>query len=402
MQSNRAVFKTPVIILALIGLLGLTGCEDQKKAAMPPPPPQVSVLELKPERVVLTTELPGRTAPYRIAEIRPQVNGLILKRLFEEGSDIQAGQVLYQIDPSTFQAALDHAQAALAKAEANLPVIKLKARRYRTLYTKGSMAKQDFDEAEAALKQSQAEIKSWQAQMKSAEIQLGHCQIKAPISGRIGRSSVTEGAIVTAYQPQALATIQQIDPIYVDLPQSTTDLLRLKRRMINGDINQGGDIHNKVKLVLEDSSTYPREGSLQFRDVTVDQSTGSVILRAVFPNPQGILLPGMFVQAILTEGVMEKGILAPQQGVSRDFRGHPVALIVDSQGKVQQKVLTLDRAIDNKWLVLSGLSAGDRLIVEGIQKVRPGMTVQATPFAPQDAAQQQAVKKSAKPTAQSN
>jgi membrane fusion protein (multidrug efflux system) len=359
----------------------------------------VSVVEVKPQKVVLTTELPGRTSPFRIAEIRPQVSGLILKRLFQEGSDIKAGQVLYQIDPATFQAALDTAEAALAKAKANLPAIQMRAERYRVLYKKGSLAKQDYDDAESALRQAQAEIKSWQAQVKTARINLGYCRVTAPISGRIGRSNVTEGAIVTAYQPVALATIQQINPIYVDLPQSTTDLLRLKRHLAKGEIENRKDNHNKVKLVLEDGSSYPEEGSLQFRDVTVDPTTGSVILRVVFPNPQGTLLPGMFVQAIIKEGVMDKGMLVPQQGVSRNFKGQPVALTVDAAGKVQQRILTLDRAQGNKWLVLSGLAAGDRVIVEGMQRVRPGMTVKTVAFAPKDAGKSKAPAKTDKPAA---
>jgi membrane fusion protein (multidrug efflux system) len=399
MRLNGAIFKYAVVLLGLFSLLWLAGCKEQKKAAGPRPTPQVSVVEVKPQKVVLTTELPGRTSPFRIAEIRPQVSGLILKRLFQEGSDIKAGQVLYQIDPATFQAALDTAEAALAKAKANLPAIQMRAERYRVLYKKGSLAKQDYDDAESALRQAQAEIKSWQAQVKTARINLGYCRVTAPISGRIGRSNVTEGAIVTAYQPVALATIQQINPIYVDLPQSTTDLLRLKRHLAKGEIENRKDNHNKVKLVLEDGSSYPEEGSLQFRDVTVDPTTGSVILRVVFPNPQGTLLPGMFVQAIIKEGVMDKGMLVPQQGVSRNFKGQPVALTVDAAGKVQQRILTLDRAQGNKWLVLSGLAAGDRVIVEGMQRVRPGMTVKTVAFAPKDAGKSKAPAKTDKPAA---
>lgn len=379
MQTNGAVFKNAVAVIILSGLVLLAGCQEEQKAGAARPAPQVSVVEVQPQQVALTTELPGRTAPYRMAEIRPQVSGLILKRLFEEGSDITAGQVLYQIDPAPFQAALDNAKAALTQAEAKLPAIKMRADRYRALFKKGSLAKQDFDDAESEYLQAKAAVESLKAQVRAAKISLDYCQVAAPISGRIGRSNVTEGAIVTAYQTQALATIQQIDPIYVDLPQSTSELLRLKRHLARGQINSEG-VHNKVKLLLDDGTVYQEQGSMQFRDVTVDPTTGSVILRAVFPNPQFILLPGMFVQAQITEGVMDGGILVPQQGVIRNFKGNPEALIVDAQGKVQQRELDLDRAIGDKWLVLKGLKAGDKVIVEGSQKVRVGMQVKAVPF----------------------
>jgi len=387
MQLNGTVhepLKYSVVLVALIGGLLLAGCERQQ-APPPSPVPEVAVATVQPRKVMLSTELPGRTSPYRIAEIRPQVSGLILKRLFTEGSDVVAGQVLYQIDPAPFQAALDNAEAALAKAEANLPPIRLRVERYRELLTDKAVSQQDYDDAAAALKQALAEIEYWKAQVKTARINLGYTKITAPISGRIGRSSVTDGAIVTAYQPVALATIQQLDPIYVDVPRSTTELQRLKRRLEDGRLKNHGTNRNKCKLILEDGTAYPLEGMLQFRDVTVDPTTGSVILRIIFPNPKGVLLPGMFVRAIIKEGVNEQAILVPQQGVSRNPKGEPLALIVDADEKVGLRMLTLDRAIGDKWLVSSGLAPGDRVIVEGLQFVRPGMPVKVVPFSENEA-----------------
>ena len=318
--------------------------------------------------------------PYRIAEIRPQVNGLIQKRLFTEGSDVKADQVLYQIDPAPFQAALDNAKAALGRAEANLPSIRSRAERYKELLADKAVSQQDYDDAAAALTQVEADIQYWKATVETARINLGYTRVTAPISGRIGKSNVTDGAIVTAYQPMALATIQQLDPIYVDVPQSTTDLLRLKSRLKDGRLKQNGTDQNKVKLILEDGTPYPLEGTLQFSDVTVDPTTGSVILRAVFPNPEGVLLPGMFVRAVIKEGVNEQAILIPQQGVSRDPKGNPFALIVDAESKAGLRMLTLDRAIGDKWLVSSGLAPGDRVIVEGLQDAAARYGGEGCPF----------------------
>ncbi|MBW1789630.1 MAG: efflux RND transporter periplasmic adaptor subunit [Deltaproteobacteria bacterium] len=358
--------------------VGGSGCQQQ--APPPPPIPEVATVTVHPQGVVLTTELPGRTAPFRIAEIRPQVSGLIQKRLFTEGSDIKAGQGLYQIDPAPFQAALDNAMAALGRAEANLPAIRLRAERYREVLTDKAVSQQDYDDAAAALKQAQAEIEYGKAAVETARINLGYCHVIAPISGRIGRSNVTDGAIVTAYQPMALTSIQQLDPIYVDVPRSTTELLRLRRRLEDGLLNREGTNQNRVQLILEDGTVYPLEGTLQFRDVTVDPTTGSVILRIIFPNPKGVLLPGMFVRAVIKEGVNPQAILVPQQGVARDRKGDPFALIVDAEEKVDLRMLTLDRAIADKWFVSAGLSPGDRVIVEGVQRVRPGMAVKVVPF----------------------
>ena len=381
MQLDRIGYeslKWSVVLVLLLSSLLLAGCE--RRQPPPPPVPEVATVTVRHQKVMLTTELPGRTAAFRIAEIRPQVSGLVLSRLFTEGSDVRAGQALYQIDPAPFQAALDNAKAALGRAEANLPAIRLRAERYREVLADKAVSRQDYDDAAAALKQAEAEIEYRKAMVKTASINLGYCCVTAPISGRIGRSNVTDGAIVTAYQPVPLATIQQLDPIYVDVPQSTTELLRLNRRPKDGHLKHDGTNRNKVRVILEDCAAYPLEGTLQFRDVTVDPTTGSVILRVVFPNPKGVLLPGMFVRAVIKEGVNEQAILVPQQGVARDRKGGPFALIVDAEGNVAQRMLTLDRAIGNKWLVSAGLIPGDRVIVEGMQRVRPGGAVKAIPL----------------------
>jgi membrane fusion protein (multidrug efflux system) len=368
-----------MILFLLLACHGLTGC-DKKPVQAIAPIREVGVISVTPQKVALTTELPGRTSPYRIAEIRPQVNGLILKRLFTEGGDVKANQVLYQIDPAPFQAALDNAKAALGKAEANVPSIQLRVERYRDLLSDNSVSRQDYDDASASLKQAEAEVAYWKATVTTAQINLGYTAVKAPISGRIGISNVTDGAIVTAYQPVALTTIQQLDPIYVDVPQSTTDLLRLKRRLKDGRLKTNGSGSDKVRLIQEDGIPYHLEGILQFSDVTVDPTTGSVTLRIVFPNPEHILLPGMFVQTVIKEGINEHAILIPQQGVSRDTKGNPYVLIVDAESKVAFRPLTLDRAIGDKWLVSAGLAPGDSVIVEGQMMLRPGMTVKSAPF----------------------
>ncbi len=371
--------------LAVTAVAIAPGC----RRARPAPargPVEVSTVILRPERVVLTTELPGRTAAYLIAEVRPQVNGLIQKRLFEEGSDVAAGSLLYQIDPAPYQAAHDQAKAALAVAEANLPATRSRAERLKGLVEIHAVGQQDYDDAAAALLRAEASVASARAAVESARINLAYTPLKAPISGRIGRSAVTVGALVTAYQPTPLAVIQQLDPIYVDVTQASADLLRLRRGLASGQIKRSGPVQSKVKLLLEDGTPYPREGKLQFRDVTVDPTTGSVTLRMVFPNPDHTLLPGVFVRATVEEGVNEKAILAPQQGVTRDAKGDAYALVVGPDGKVQDRRLTLDRAIGDRWLVTEGLADGDQVIVEGLQKVRPGVPVKAVPATPAGAA----------------
>jgi membrane fusion protein (multidrug efflux system) len=340
--------------------------------------PEVGVMTIQSQEVVLDTELPGRTIAFRVAEIRPQVNGLIQKRLFTEGGHVRAGQVLYQIDPAPFQAALDNAEAALNRSEANLLATRLKAERFQGLLADNAVSRQDYDDAAAALMQTKADIRYWKAMVDTARINLKYTAVTAPISGRIGRSTVTEGALVTAYQPVALATIQQMDPLYVDVSQSTTELLRLKRRIESGTLRRGTG-QKRVRLILEDDTVYPLEGTLQFREITVDQTTGSVTLRIVFPNPDGVLLPGMFVRAAVREGVDEAAILVPQQAVSRDPKGNPFVLVVDDAGRIGRRAVVIDRAIDAQWLIASGLAVGDRVIVEGIQGVAPGMSVKTHP-----------------------
>jgi membrane fusion protein, multidrug efflux system len=377
---SHKISITRLAAAVLCGML-MASCQPGQQQAPPPAPtPQVTVVTVQPQQILLTTELPGRTSAYRMAEIRPRVNGLVLKRLFTEGADVQAGDLLYQIDPAPFQAALANAKAALGRSEANLPAIRSRVARYQELLADKAVSQQEYDDAASALSQTEADIAYGQATLETARINLAYTRITAPISGRIGRSNATEGAIVTAYQPQALATIQQMDPIYVDVPQSTTELLRLKRRLAGGLLNQNGSDQKTVTLLLEDGTRYPQEGTLQFRDVTVDPSTGSVILRAIFPNPEGFLLPNMFVRAVMKEGVDEKALLIPQQAVSRDPKGNPVALIVDADNKVHQRMLEVDRAIGDQWLVASGLEPGDQVIVEGLQKVRPGASVRVVPF----------------------
>jgi membrane fusion protein (multidrug efflux system) len=383
-------FKIQMIFLILFIWAGftLTGCDqitrrlDPEKETNPQSEEvrAVSVVTVDTQKVTLTTELPGRTSPFRMAEIRPQVNGLILKRLFTEGANVTAGQVLYQIDPAPFQAALDNAQAALARAQANLVATRLRAQRYKELLADNAVSRQNYDDAAAALTQVEADIAAWKATVKSARINLEYTRITAPISGRIGRSNVTEGAIVTAYQPLPLATIQQLDPIFVDVPQSTIELLRMKDRRDHA----AKENLNQVKIVMEDGTAYPHDGALQFSDVTVDPTTGSVIIRAVFPNPGDILLPGMFVRAQITEGVDEHAILIPQQGVSRDAKGNPFALVVDENNRAAFRALTLDRAIGDQWLVSSGITPGEKLIVEGLLMLQPGMAVTATAFEPEN------------------
>jgi len=368
--------------LVAMGVVGIVtaslGCKSKPQPKMIP---EVSVQVVAPERVALSTELPGRTSAYLVAEIRPQVSGLILKRLFQEGSDVRAGSTLYQIDPAPYQAALGQAEAALASAEASLPAIRSRAERMRALVKTHAVGQQDTEEAEASLQRGIANVASAKAAAESARINLANTPIKAPISGRIGTSNVTVGALVSAYQQNAMATVLQLDPVYVDVTQSSSDLLKLRRSLESGRL-KGGDGTKKVKLLLEDGTSYPLEGKLQFRDVTVEPSTGAVTLRLVFPNPNHVLLPGMFVRAVVEDGIDEHAILAMQQGVSRDAKGNAVALVVDASGKVEQRVLTVDRAIGNKWLVTAGLASGDRIIVEGGQKIRPGMTVKAVPFVP--------------------
>jgi membrane fusion protein (multidrug efflux system) len=391
--KNR--FAIPVGILAIS--LMVAGCSKPKPAGPPPSgPPEVGIITIKPERVALTTELSGRTVPQLIAEVRPQVSGIILKRLFTEGSDVKAGQVLYQIDSALFEAAHASAKAAQARVEANLVSLRLTEERYRDLVKIKAVSQQDYDNAFAQLKQVEAELAAAKAAVETSRINLAYTRITSPISGRIGRSSVTTGALVTASQPAALATVQKLDTMYVDVTQSTSDLLKLKQNLANGIMKKSDSA--QVKLIMEDGSTYPVTGTLKFSEVTVDQSTGSVTLRAIFPNPKQALLPGMFVRAVLVEGINENAILVPQRGVTRNPKGEAVVMTVGAEEKVEPRPIKVIRTVGEKWLVGDGLKTGDRVILEGLQKARPGTPVKAVPFgsapaaAPGGAAQPAAVK----------
>ena len=374
MMFKRAKTLANLVALAASALV-LAACGQKQGSATAAPAPnvaQVSVVEVKAQPVSLYTELPGRTSPYLIAEVRPQVNGIIQSRSFSEGANVKAGTSLYQIDPSTYQAAYASAKAMVEKAQATLTSAEIRNARFQELSKLNAVSQQERDDAYASLKLAQADLASAKAAMQSAQINLNYTKVKAPISGRIGRSAITPGALVQQGQPNALATIQQLDPIYVDLTQSTAELLQLKRDLESGALSKAGKNAAKVSLTLEDGSEYPHEGKLQFSDVTVDQNTGTVTLRAVFPNPNNQLLPGMYVRAALEEGVRENGILVPQKGITRDTTGAPSALVLNAENTVEKRAVKTARAIGSQWLIEDGLQAGDRLIVEGIQKVKPG------------------------------
>lgn len=368
-------------IAVLIGTaLLLSACGQEKPAAGGPGmggPVEVGVEVVKEQVVSITTQLPGRTSAYTVAEIRPQVGGIIQQRAFTEGADVKAGELLYQIDPAPYQAAFDSAKAALARSEATLAATRAKARRYRELIEIEAISKQDLDDINSLLKQNEAEVAAAKASLDSARINLGYTRVVSPISGRIGKSAVTQGALVTANQAAALATVQHLDKIYVDVTQSSVEVLRLKNDLASGRLQKSGPHGAKVRLQLEDGSIYAESGVLQFSDVTVDQSTGSVTLRAVFPNPKRILLPGMYVRAVLEEGVNSKAILASQQGISRDAKGNAIAMVIGKDDKVEPRALKTAQTHGDQWIVSEGLQAGDRLIVSGLQKIRPGMPVKA-------------------------
>lgn len=378
--------KLNLILTAALLLAGflLAGCSQQGDATAPPqaPPPEVAVITLKPQSIVLTTELSGRTAPCLIAEVRPQVGGIIQERRFEEGAVVKAGQELYQIDPASYQATFESAQAALARAEAQVTPTRLKVERFRKLSRINAISLQDLDDAEAAFKLAEAEVAEAKAALWSARINLDYTAIKAPITGRIGRSAVTNGALVTAGQAAPLAIIQQLDPIYVDVTQASAELLRLKRQLASGALKGVAADQARVRLSLEDGTSYDRPGTFKFSDVTVNPSTGSVTLRTVFPNPAEVLLPGMYVQAQLEEGTLDRALLVPQRGVSRNPAGEALVMVVGAEEKVESRVIRVARTVGDDWLVAGGLEPGERVILEGLQRVRPGTQVKAIPFEP--------------------
>ena len=364
--------------LALLASGLLAGCGDKGEAgqgAGEMPPAAVDVVTLHAAPLQLMSELTGRTAPLRVAEVRPQVNGIILKRLFTEGSDVKAGQLLYQIDPAVYQAAVASAKANLAKAQANEQSARLKAQRYAELVKVKAISRQEYDDADAAWKQQVAEIGAAKAALQSANINLAYTRITAPISGRIGKSAVTEGALVTAQQADSLTSISQLDPMYVDVRQSTADLLRLTRQVAAGKLTQGKQDGAKVSFQLEDGSQYGEQGTLQFSDVTVDETTGMVTLRVLVPNPHDLLLPGMFMRATLQEGERPEGLLVPQTAVTRTPKGGATVMVVTADNKVELREVQLSRVVGDSWVVESGLDAGEKVIVAGLQKVKPGAVV---------------------------
>lgn len=382
MNKNRGL--TPLAVaLMLSGSLALTGCDDKPAQQGAQHMPEVGIVTLKSAPLQITTELPGRTSAYRIAEVRPQVSGIILKRNFVEGSDIQAGVSLYQIDPATYQASYDSAKGDLAKAQAAANMDQLTVKRYQKLLGTKYISQQDYDTAVATAQQSNAAVVAAKAAVETARINLAYTKVTSPISGRIGKSAVTEGALVQNGQTTALATVQQLDPIYVDVTQSSNDFLRLKQELADGRLKQENG-KAKVELVTNDGLKYPQAGTLEFSDVTVDQTTGSITLRAIFPNPDHTLLPGMFVRARLEEGVNPDALLVPQQGVTRTPRGDANVMVVGEGDKVEVRQVTASQAIGDKWLVTDGLKTGDRVIVTGLQKIKPGVQVKAQEVASDD------------------
>lgn len=372
MSYPRALTRA---VLCMLLSLTLLACEEGGKGAPGSSGPrEVVIIKLEPRREVYTTALAGRIASFQVAEVRPQVGGILQQRLFTEGADVKAGQALYQIDPATYEAALDSAQAALMKAEANVTPARLKAERFRELLAIKAVSKQEYDDAQAAFKQAEADVAVNRAAVKTARINLEYTKVRSPISGRIGKSAFTPGALVTANQAQALTSVRQLDPVYVDITQSSQDLLRLRAKFTNGELRSAAE-EAPVRLKLENGAMYPHEGRLQFTDVSVDESTGMVSLRALFPNPEHILLPGMYVRAVIAEGVDENALLVPQRALRRDPKGQASVLLVDGGGKVDVRLVDVGRTVGDSWQVLSGLKPGDRVIVEGGQNVRPGMSV---------------------------
>ncbi len=364
---NSTSLRVTTGTVALLSLVLLAGCQKEQQAAAPQnlPPPQVGVVTLEAQPFTLSTELPGRTAAWRVAEVRPQVNGIVQKRLFVEGGDVKAGQPLYQIDAATYDAAVKSAEATLASAKAL-------AARYRVLVDEKAISRQQYDEAEAARQRAEAAL-------EQARINLRYTQVMAPIAGRIGRSSVSEGALVRDGQSDALATIQQLDPMYVDVVQPAAEMLRLRREVESGQLKAVGGNGIAVSLTLPDGSPYAQTGRLEFSEAAVDAGTGTVTLRATFPNPQRLLLPGMFVQARLETGRVEQTILAPQQGVTRNPKGQAVAMVVGEGNKVEPRILEVEPTPSSFWRVRSGLKAGDKLITEGLQFIQPGVEVNPKP-----------------------
>ena len=369
----------------LLAVALLAACGEKQQQGMQGPTPQVTVVTLSSEPVTLTRELPGRTSPYKVAEVRPQVDGLVKEQLFREGGMVEAGSALYQLDDARYQADLDSAKASLERAQATLNVARLNAERTSSLVKTGAVSKQDNDTAIASLQQAKADVAAAKAAVARSKVLVEFARISAPISGRIGISSVTQGALVTANQATALATVQQLDPIYVDLTQSVSELLNLRQSMASGNLQSTDDL--PVSILLEDGTRYPHAGKLEFSEVSVDPTTGSVRLRVVVPNPDHLLFPGMYVRASVGSGQRDNAVLVPQQGIARDPKGNTTAMVLGEGNTVEARPVKVSQTVGDAWLVESGLKAGDRVIVEGLQKIRPGMVVnpgEATAPAPVD------------------
>ena len=385
-QKFSATTGIAIVSLAAFATLFFAGC-GRKPEGGPPGmggggPLEVSVLTVKPTNVTLTQDLPGRISAFRVAEVRARVNGIVLRRLFSEGSDVKEGQLLYEIDPAPYQAAFDSARGALARAEANVTTARLKEERYKQLLIAKAISKQDYDDAVANAGAFDADVISGKAALQTAQINLGYTKVTSPVAGRIGISQVTEGAYVQTSAANLLATVQQLDPVYVDVTQASGELLRLKRELASGRLKADDSGKARVKLIYETGEIYSEEGSLQFSDVTVNAMTNTVTVRAIFPNPHADLLPGMFVRARLEEGNRPNAILVPQPAVTHNSKGEPTALVVAANGTAELRVLQIPRAVGNQWLVASGLNPGDQVIVDNLQRVRPGAPVKVSPATP--------------------
>ncbi|OCJ04550.1 efflux transporter periplasmic adaptor subunit [Rhizobium sp. AC27/96] len=378
--------RAAMLVAGVAATMLLAGCNDQKAAQNNAPVvrTEVSAMALHPQSVAITAELPGRTSAYLVAEVRPQVGGIIRNRNFKEGSEVKAGDVLYEIDPASYQASYDSAAAALQKAQGAVPSAQSKVDRYKSLTQQDAVSKQNLDDAVSTLAQANADVASAKAALETARINLDYTKMRAPIAGRVDASAVTVGALVTADQTTALTTIRQLDPINVDVTQSSTNLLEFRRAIAEGRLKTSGD-NVSVHLTLEDGSQYKEVGKLEFAEAAVAETVGTITVRAVFPNPDRILLPGMYVRATIQEGIAENSFLVPQRAVFRNTKGEPTAMFVAADNKVQQRVLKVQRSIGNSWLVNEGMKDGDRVIVEGSQRVRDGQEVNVSPVTIDDA-----------------
>lgn len=376
MSPNRKFMRSLALTAVAASVLTLAGCKGQQAAQQQGGPAEVTVVTLKPQPVTVTRELPGRTSAFQVAEVRPQVNGIIKQRLFEEGALVKAGQPLYQLDDAVYRAENNNAKAALAKAKAALYSAQLNAKRTSELARIDAVSKQDDETATATWRQAEADVAAGQAQVESTGVNLAFARIVSPITGRIGKSAVTPGALVTANQAEAMARVQQMDPVFVDVTQSSGELLDLRKRIAAGSLKEADG--TPVKILLEDGSTYAHDGKLQFADVSVDPATGSFALRVIVPNPEGVLLPGMYVRAVLDKGSNPRGLLVPQAGISRDPKGGATAMVIGKDGKAELREVKVSRTVGDHWLIEGGLAAGDKVIVEGLQMIQPGMPVHAS------------------------